>query len=93
VLNVSFHIYKENQELIVVANGGNSNAISLNLAYDRNKFHYSGLLKQVWGFGMIDRKTGRLIVKIVKKRNAETLIPIIQQWVSTDTEYIISDEW
>jgi len=42
---------------------------------------------------MIDRKTGRLIVKIVKKRNAETLIPIIQQWVSTDTEYIISDEW
>ena len=41
---------------------------------------------------MIDRKTGRLIVKIVKKRNAETLIPIIQQWISIDTEYIISDE-
>jgi len=59
----------------------------------RRKFNKGRYLKQVWAFGIVERNTGRLYVEVVKKRNALTLVPIIQKWVSLETKYLISDDW
>jgi len=39
------------------------------------------------------RESGRLLVQVVEKRNASTLLPIIQKWISTDCLLVVSEEW
>ena len=45
VLDRSFSIYNENQEIQVVKATESSQAMMLYLAYDRTKFHYSALIQ------------------------------------------------
>ena len=49
--------------------------------------------KQIWGFGFVVRGSNRLFVEIVEKRDANTLIPIINRWINKDCQFLISDEW
>jgi len=51
------------------------------------------LLKQIWGFGIVERQSGRFFVQIVEKRNAKELTSIIQKWISKESSFVISDEW
>lgn len=47
---------------------------------------------QKWVFGMIERGTRRFVVVVVPDRTANTLIPIIRQYISRDST-IFSDMW
>jgi len=47
----------------------------------------------LWGFGLVERGSGRLFVEIVQNRSAKTLVPIITKWIRKDTKYLVSDEW
>jgi len=57
------------------------------------KNHKGRVLKQIWGFGIVERSTGRLFVQIVQNRSAKTLVSIIQKWIDPTSKFIISDEW
>jgi len=59
----------------------------------KRKYNKGRWTEQIWGFGMVERESGRLLVEVVEKRNAKTLIPIIKKWISVDSKYVISDEW
>ena len=50
------------------------------------------ILPQLWVFGAYDTASKRIVVEPVEKRDAETLIPIIQETVRPGTE-IHSDLW
>ena len=43
----------------------------------KRKNNKGRLQKEMWGFGLVERKSGRLFVEIVPKRNSATLVPII----------------
>jgi len=51
------------------------------------------LLKQIWAFGFVERNSGRLYAQVVKKRDRETLIPIITRWIRPTCLMVITDEW
>lgn len=46
----------------------------------------------VWVFGLKDRHTGKCIMKIVERRNADTLLPILIDSVAEHT-VVYSDRW
>ena len=48
--------------------------------------------EQVWVFGMLDRKTGKIYFELVKKRDADTLLKIIYDHVLPGTQ-LHSDCW
>jgi transposase-like protein len=45
-----------------------------------------------WVFGGVERGSGRCFIVPVPNRRAETLLPLIEQWVAPGT-HIISDAW
>ena len=49
--------------------------------------------KQVWGFGLVDRASGRFFAQVVKRRDEDTLVPIIQKYVHKNTDFVLTDEW
>ena len=59
----------------------------------KRKYNRGRLLGQIWGFGAVERESGKLLVEVVEKRNAPTLLPLIQKWISKESLYVISDEW
>jgi len=63
----------------------------MSLVFFGRKSNNGRVLKQVWGFGFVERETGRLFVEVVPKRDKKTLIPIIQKWISKNTMYVITD--
>ena len=46
----------------------------------------------VWVFGALERETGRVFMENVEKRDAQTLIPLLEKWVLPKTN-VISDCW
>lgn len=58
----------------------------------KRKYNRGRPVREGWVFGMIEEGTKRVVVKFVAKRDAATLIPIIQQHVRVGTT-IKSDEW
>ena len=59
----------------------------------KRKNNKGRILNNIWTFGVVERGTGRLYVEVVEKRDAETLLTIIQERVSLRASYIISAEW
>ena len=39
----------------------------------------------VWVFGALKRETGRVFMQTVEKRDAQTLIPLLEKWVLPKT--------
>ena len=64
---------------------------------DESKFgkrkHWRGHhVEGAWVFGGVERESGKVFMEVVEKRDAETLIPLIQKWIAPGT-VIISDCW
>ena len=63
---------------------------------DESKFgkrkHWRGHRVGVWVFGALERETGRIFMQPVEKRDAQTLIPLLEKWVLPKTT-VISDCW
>ena len=74
--------------------GGKGKVVEIDEScFFRRKANKGRLLKQIWGFGIVERQSGRLFVQLVEKRNAKELTSIIQKWISKNSSYVISDEW
>ena len=50
-------------------------------------------LKNKWIFGFVERGTDKFYAEVAEKRDAKTLIPIIQKRISTDTKLLLTNEW
>ena len=60
--------------------------------FGKRKYHRGKRVEGVWVFGGIERESRRSFFRIVEDRSAETLIPIIKEFVLPGTT-IISDCW
>lgn len=60
--------------------------------FGKRKYHRGHHVEGQWVFGGYERGSGRVFMIAVEKRDANTLIPIIQQWIEPGTT-IISDFW
>ena len=60
----------------------------------KRKYNHGGLHQQhqEWVFGMYDRTSGRGWIKFVPRRDADTLLPIIQEFVHPGST-VYSDGW
>ena len=59
----------------------------------KRKNNKGRIQKQIWGFGFVERGSGRLFVEAVPNRTSKTLLPSIFKWISPDTKLLITDEW
>nr|XP_055075339.1 uncharacterized protein LOC129454779 [Misgurnus anguillicaudatus] len=62
--------------------------------YARGRFGNTWKRKRSWVFGILEIKSARRrpILRLVKKRNKETLVPIIKKHVKRQS-LVVSDEW
>lgn len=60
--------------------------------FGKRKYNKGRAVEGQWVFGGVDRSTGEVFAVPVDKRDAATLIPIIQRWIKPGTT-IISDCW
>jgi transposase-like protein len=60
--------------------------------FGRRKYNKGHRVEGQWVFGMVCRETGEVMLLAVEKRDAATLVPIIQKWILPETT-IISDCW
>lgn len=60
--------------------------------FGKRKYNKGHAVEGQWVFGLIERESNRVIMVPVEKRDRQTLIPIIQQWVEPGTT-IMSDCW
>lgn len=73
--------------------GGENRTIEIDeTLIGKRKYHRGKMGKQQWVFGGIERETGQVFMVPVEKRDAATLVPIIQKWILPDST-IISDCW
>jgi len=74
--------------------GGERKIVELDEScFFKRKNNKGRIQKQIWGFGFVERESGRLFVRIVPNRSAETLLPIIQEWIAVNTKMLVSEEW
>lgn len=59
----------------------------------KRKNNQGRVTNPIWVFGAVERGTGRLYVRVVDRRNADTLLPIIENFIFKDTDLVISDCW
>ncbi|XP_053371606.1 uncharacterized protein LOC128545399 isoform X2 [Clarias gariepinus] len=62
--------------------------------YGRGRFGNTWKRKRTWVFGILEIKAAsrRPILRLVKRRNKETLVPIIKKHVKRES-LVVSDEW
>ena len=60
--------------------------------FGKRKYHKGHHVEGQWVFGGYERGTGRTFVVPVEDRSAETLLPIIKDWIMPETT-IYSDCW
>ncbi|KAK3526150.1 hypothetical protein QTP70_016663 [Hemibagrus guttatus] len=62
--------------------------------YARGRFGNTWKRKRTWVFGILEIKAAsrRPILRLVKKRNKETLVPIIKKHIKRES-LVVSDEW
>ena len=60
--------------------------------FGKRKYHRGRQVEGHWVFGGVERITGECFMVEVERRNAATLIPIIQQYIRPGS-IIFSDEW
>ena len=58
----------------------------------RRKYHRGRWREGHWVFGGIERRTQKCFLVRVEQRNADTLLPLIEQWIQPGT-HIMSDGW
>ena len=73
--------------------GGQGKTVEIDESkFGKRKYHRGKRVEGVWVFGGIERESRRSFFRIVEDRSAETLIPIIKEFVLPGTT-IISDCW
>lgn len=86
--------YQKLDELFRGKIGGKTKIVELDEScFFKRKSNKGRVMEQVWVFGAVERNSNKLLVEIVENRKAVTLLPIIQKWVSKDTDFIVTDEW
>uniref|UniRef100_A0A914D9W5 ISXO2-like transposase domain-containing protein n=1 Tax=Acrobeloides nanus TaxID=290746 RepID=A0A914D9W5_9BILA len=60
--------------------------------FGKRKYYRGHYVEGMWVFGGYERGSGRIFMIPVEFRNADTLIPIIKEWIEDGTT-IISDFW
>jgi len=60
--------------------------------FGRRKYHRGHRVEGQWVFGGVERGTGRCFLVPVEKRDKDTLLTIIKEWILPGT-LIISDCW
>jgi len=74
--------------------GGENTIIELDEScFFKRKSNKGRARKNIWVFGFVERISGRFFAEVVQKRDANTLIPIIEKRINLKTELLITDEW
>lgn len=60
--------------------------------FGKRKYHRGKRVEGQWVFGGFERETGRCFMVPVERRDVDTLIPLIEEWVLPGTT-IITDFW
>ena len=60
--------------------------------FGKRKYHRGHRVEGQWVFGGVERDSGRCFLIPVEKRDKETLLNIIKEWIAPGTT-IISDCW
>lgn len=84
----AFHLL---QNPIIIGGPGTTVEIDESV-FTRRKSNVGRVLPQQWVFGGICRETSECFMFAVENRRADTLMPIIQQYILPGT-HIISDQW
>ena len=73
--------------------GGEGRTVEIDESKFGKRKHWRGhRVEGVWVFGALERETGRIFMQPVEKRDAQTLIPLLEKWVLPKTT-VISDCW
>jgi transposase-like protein len=87
--DVCSHHFEMNDRRI----GGEGHIVEIDESvFSRRKYRRGRLVRERWVFGGIDTTTRLGFLSLVEARNAQTLLPIIEQYVSPGTE-IWTDGW
>jgi len=87
-------IYQKLDEIFKGKLGGKGKIVEIDEScFFKRKANKGRILQQIWGFGIVERESGRFFVEVVEKRSSKDLIPLINKWISKDSLYVISDEW
>lgn len=84
-----------NQDPIILDGDISGNVIEIDesLFNKKHKYHKRrGAQQQIWVFGAVERHTRKAILKIVHRRDQDTLLPIIKRYIK-EGSVIHSDEW
>ena len=60
--------------------------------FGKRKYHRGHHVEGCWVFGGVERETGRVFMEVVVRRDANTLIPLLEKWVEKGTT-VMSDCW
>ena len=60
--------------------------------FGRRKFWRGHRVEGCWVFGGVERESGRVFMEVVEKRDAGTLLPLLEKWVKKGTT-VVSDCW
>ena len=73
--------------------GGEGRTVEIDESkFGKRKFWRGHRVEGLWVFGALERETGRVFMQPVEKRDAQTLIPLLEKWVLPRTT-VISDCW
>ena len=73
--------------------GGEGRTVEIDESkFGKRKFWRGHRVEGVWVFDALKRETGRVFMQTVEKRDAQTLIPLLEKWVLPKTT-VISDCW
>jgi len=60
--------------------------------FGKRKYHRGHIVEGCGVFGGVERETGRVFMEVVERRDAATLIPLLEKWVERGTT-VMSDCW
>lgn len=74
-------------------NGGPNKIVEIDESkFGRRKYHRSHRVEGQWVFGGVERESGRVVMVPVERRDKETLLQLIKEWILPGTT-IHSDCW
>ena len=60
--------------------------------FGRKRFWRGHRVDGCWVFGGVERESGRVFMEVVEKRDADTLIPLLEKWIKKRST-VVSDCW
>ncbi|CAC5389964.1 unnamed protein product [Mytilus coruscus] len=81
-----------NDSVLLASNNEHIIEIDENLFGKKRKYHRGTGKQDTWVFGLVEKGSRKVILKIVEKRNRSTLLPIIKENVAVGA-HINSDCW